>query len=80
MTKATKKPEVKKVEKVWYAVEDYSNPVDCDMYPCESLEEAIKAYDGNFTGKLHAYKIVPLGEVEVSRKIEYKFKNNTNGK
>lgn len=66
--------------KVWYAIEEYPNPNNCEMYPFNTLDKAIECYDGSFTGKLYAYKIVPLGEIEISRKVEYKFKNNTNGK
>ena len=77
MAKATK-PET---SKVWYAIEQDSDVHNSEIYPYNSLEGAIECYnDNNFTGKLYAFKIVPLGEIEITRKVDYKFKNKTNGK
>lgn len=70
---ATKKATL--VPKVWYAIEVYEDATEDPIVCYESLEEVIECMnDVDDKQKYYAYKIESLGEIELTRKIEYKFK------
>lgn len=67
---------------VWYAIGGTDNPdiTAEELYSYKSLEDAIEATVEGGDGKIYAFKIELLGEVEIKREIKYNIKQVTNGK
>ena len=64
------------VPKVWYAIESYENPMEDYINCYQSMEDALESIEhlDLKKQKWYVFKIEPLGEIQITRKMEYKFK------
>lgn len=77
--KTQKKVEAEKIDKVWYAVEDFDNPEDTSIYPYESIDGAVKDWlkenpVSATEDDIYLFEIRLLGKLSIETKTTYEIK------
>ena len=75
--KITKK--TAKIDKVWYAIEDYDNPENASVYPFESIDHAVKDWlkenpVSSIKDSVYLYEVKLLGKISIETKTTYEIK------
>jgi hypothetical protein len=77
--KTQKKVEAEKIDKVWYAVEDFDNPKNASVYPYESIDGAVKDWLNEnpvsaTEDDIYLFEVRLLGKLSIETKTTYEIK------